>query len=63
MVAGDEEFLRDLYNLLRLFSDKWVALILVTLAGGPMRRVEILCTIRSYSVGLVVIGEAGYPAR
>lgn len=51
MVAGDEEFLRDLYNLLRLFSDKWVALILVTLAAGPMRRVEILCTIRSYSVG------------
>lgn len=49
--AGDKAFLWGLCNLLNLFSDKWVAPILVTLAGGSMRRVEILGTIRSYSVG------------
>jgi DNA-binding HxlR family transcriptional regulator len=50
-MVGDEEFMRDLYDLLHLFGDKWVSPIVVTLAEGPMRRVEILSTIRSYSVG------------
>ncbi|MGB6163284.1 MAG: winged helix-turn-helix transcriptional regulator [Pseudonocardiaceae bacterium] len=51
MIVDDEEFLRDLYDLLHLFDDKWVSPIVVTLTDGPMRRVEILSTIRSYSVG------------
>jgi DNA-binding HxlR family transcriptional regulator len=51
MMVGDGEFLRDLCDLLRLFGDKWVPPILVTLADGPMRQVEILSTIRSYSIG------------
>jgi DNA-binding HxlR family transcriptional regulator len=50
-MMGDEEFMRDLYDLLHLFGDKWVSPIVVTLAEGPMRRVEILSMIRSYSVG------------
>lgn len=50
IIAGDEASLRDLYNLPPLFGGKWVVPILVILVGGPTRRVEILCTIRSYSV-------------
>ena len=50
-MMGDEEFMRDLYDLLHLFGDKLVSPIVVTLAEGPMRRVEILSMIRSYSVG------------
>lgn len=51
MTVGDEEFLRDLYNVKQLFGDKWTPAIISTLARGPMRRVEILSTINSYSVG------------
>jgi hypothetical protein len=40
-MMGDEEFMRDLYDLLHLFGDKLVSPIVVTLAEGPMRRVEI----------------------
>jgi DNA-binding HxlR family transcriptional regulator len=50
-MMADEEFMRDLYDLLHLFGDKWVSPIVVTLAEGPIRRVEILSMIRSYSVG------------
>jgi hypothetical protein len=50
-MMGDEEFMRDLYDLLHLFGDKLVSPIVVTLAEGPIRRVEILSMIRSYSVG------------
>jgi DNA-binding HxlR family transcriptional regulator len=51
MSVGDGEFLRDLYNVTQLFGDKWTLAIVSTLAHGPMRRVEILTTINSYSVG------------
>ncbi|MCE7009928.1 winged helix-turn-helix transcriptional regulator [Kibdelosporangium philippinense] len=48
---ADEQFLRDLYNVKYLFSDKWAPAINVTLTHGPMRRSEILSTIESYSLG------------
>lgn len=51
MTAGDDQFLRNLYSLKYLFGDKWVPAIIVTLAKGRMRRVEILSTINSYSIG------------
>ncbi|MFI6098192.1 winged helix-turn-helix transcriptional regulator [Lentzea sp. NPDC051213] len=51
MVMGDEQFLRDLYNLKYLFGDKWAPAINLALARGPMRRAEILSTINSYSLG------------
>jgi DNA-binding HxlR family transcriptional regulator len=51
MKVGDERFRRGLYDLKYLFGDKWVPAILVTLSDGPMRRKEILSTIRSYSIG------------
>jgi DNA-binding HxlR family transcriptional regulator len=47
----DEEFLRNLYSLKYLFRDKWAPAINVTLSHGPMRRAEILSTIKSYSLG------------
>lgn len=50
-VAGDEQFLRDLYNLKCLFGGKWAPAINVTLSHRPMRRAEILSTITSYSLG------------
>lgn len=40
-MAGEGTLLRDLFDLLHLFGDKWVPPILVALAGGPMRRVDI----------------------
>jgi DNA-binding HxlR family transcriptional regulator len=43
--------LRDLHELLHLFGDKWVSPIVIILSDGSIRRVEILSTIRSYSVG------------
>jgi DNA-binding HxlR family transcriptional regulator len=61
MMVGDEEFMRDLYDLLHLFGDKWVSPIVVTLAEGPMRRVEILSMIRSYSVGQGWSGRSVVP--
>jgi DNA-binding HxlR family transcriptional regulator len=51
MKVGDERFLRRLYDLKYLVGDKWTLAILVTLSDGPMRRVEILSTINSYSIG------------
>lgn len=51
MPVGDEEFLRLLYDLKYLFGDKWAPAIVAVLAGGPMRRKEILSTISSYSIG------------
>lgn len=51
MPVGDERFLRSLYDLKYLFGDKWAPAIVVALAGGPMRRKEILSTISSYSIG------------
>jgi DNA-binding HxlR family transcriptional regulator len=51
MNVGAEKFLRRLYDLKYLVGDKWTLAILVTLSDGPMRRVEILSTINSYSIG------------
>ena len=51
MNVGAENFLRRLYDLKYLVGDKWTLAILVTLSDGPMRRVEILSTINSYSIG------------
>lgn len=51
MTLGGERFLRRLYDLKYLVGDKWALAILVTVSGGPMRRVEILSTINSYSIG------------
>jgi DNA-binding HxlR family transcriptional regulator len=51
MNVGAEKFLRRLYDLKYLVGDKWALAILVTLSDGPMRRVEILSTINSYSIG------------
>ena len=51
MTRGDEHFLRDLYNLKYLFGDKWAPAIIVALAGGKMRRVELRSTVKSYSIG------------
>jgi DNA-binding HxlR family transcriptional regulator len=50
MAADNEQFLRDLYNMRYLFADKWAPAINVTLSHGPMRRAEILSTIKSYSL-------------
>ncbi|WP_043729046.1 helix-turn-helix domain-containing protein [Kutzneria sp. 744] len=51
MTVGDARVLRGLYDLKYLFGDKWTLAILVALAEGPLRRVEILSTISSYSIG------------
>lgn len=51
MTLGDEQFLGDLYNLKYLFGDKWAPAIIVALAGGKMRRVELRSTVKSYSIG------------
>ena len=51
MNEGAERFLRRLYDLKYLVADKWALAILVTLSDGAMRRVEILSTINSYSIG------------
>jgi DNA-binding HxlR family transcriptional regulator len=51
MPAVDERLLRGLYDLKYLFGDKWIPAILVVLSDGPMRRKEILSTIRSYAIG------------
>jgi DNA-binding HxlR family transcriptional regulator len=51
VVVGDEQLvLRELYNLKYLFGDKWAPAIVVALAPGRMRRVEILSTVNSYSL-------------
>lgn len=50
-MAGEGTLLRDLCDLLHLFGDKWAPPILVALTGGPMRRIDILHTVRSYSIG------------
>jgi DNA-binding HxlR family transcriptional regulator len=51
VAVGDEQLLlRELYNLKYLFGDKWAPAIVVALARGRMRRVEILSTVNSYSI-------------
>ncbi|NKQ59016.1 helix-turn-helix transcriptional regulator [Amycolatopsis sp. K13G38] len=50
-MAVDRELLRQFYDLKQLLSDKWAPAILVTLAEGRMRRVDILSTIHSFSYG------------
>ncbi|PPK63372.1 winged helix-turn-helix transcriptional regulator [Actinokineospora auranticolor] len=50
MAGRDERLLRGLYDLKNLFGDKWTAAILVALRDGPLRRVEILSTVNSYSI-------------
>jgi len=50
MTVGNEEFLRGLYSVKCLFGDKWAPAIIVALANGRMRRVNILSTINSYSL-------------
>ncbi|WP_158851185.1 winged helix-turn-helix transcriptional regulator [Saccharothrix deserti] len=39
-----------MYDLKNLFGDKWVPAIMVALRDGPLRRVEILSTVNSYSI-------------
>jgi DNA-binding HxlR family transcriptional regulator len=51
MMLGDDQFLRGLYNLKYLVGDKWAPAIIVALAGGKMRRVELRSTVKSYSIG------------
>lgn len=51
MSLGDIRLLRGLYDLKYLFGDKWVPAILFALSDGPLRRVEILSTVNSYSIG------------
>lgn len=50
-MAVDRELLRQFYDLKQLFNDKWAPAILVTLAEGRMRRVDILSTLQSLSYG------------
>lgn len=50
MTERDDRVLRGLYDLKNLFGDKWVPAILVALRDGPLRRVEILSTVNSYSI-------------
>ncbi|SER91794.1 winged helix-turn-helix transcriptional regulator [Actinokineospora terrae] len=50
MTERDERLLRGLYDLKNLFGDKWTAAILVALRDGPLRRVEILSTVNTYSI-------------
>jgi DNA-binding HxlR family transcriptional regulator len=56
----DEQFLRDLYSLKYLFVDKWAPAINVTLSHGPVRRAEVLSTIKSYSLGEEWSGGPGF---
>ena len=51
-MAVDRELLRQFYDLKQLFNDKWAPAILVTLAEGKMRRVDIFSTIKSFSYGV-----------
>lgn len=51
MPIGDATYLQNLYNLKYLFNDKWAPAIIVALAQGPRRRVDILSTVNSYSIG------------
>ena len=51
MKLGDEKFLRAMYDLKYLFGDKWALAIMFALSDGPLRRVDILSTVKSYSIG------------
>jgi hypothetical protein len=46
----DDRVLRGLYDLKNLVEDKWAPAILVALRDDPLRRVEILSTVNSYSI-------------
>ncbi|WP_063935845.1 winged helix-turn-helix transcriptional regulator [Actinokineospora spheciospongiae] len=50
MTERDDRVLRGLYDVKNLFGDKWVPAILVALRDGPLRRVEILSTVNSFSI-------------
>lgn len=50
MTERDDRVLRGLYDLKNLFGGKRVPAILVALRDGPLRRVEILSTVNSYSI-------------
>ncbi|MEV8444160.1 hypothetical protein AB0425_42870 [Actinosynnema sp. NPDC051121] len=50
MTERDDMTLGGLHDLKKLFRDKWAPAILVTLPDGPLRRVEILSTVNSYSI-------------
>ncbi|WP_418153398.1 winged helix-turn-helix transcriptional regulator [Actinoalloteichus caeruleus] len=52
MEATDEEFLTRWYEVRSLLGDKWVPAVLLVLSAGPLRRVEILSTIRSYPLSV-----------
>lgn len=50
MERDDRCFLRDVQDVKHIFGDKWTIPVMVALAGGPMRRSEILTTVDSYSI-------------
>jgi DNA-binding HxlR family transcriptional regulator len=50
MKPDDRCFLRDAADVKHIFGDKWTIPVMVALAGGPMRRSEILTTVSSYSI-------------
>jgi len=50
MELDDRCFLRNVQDVKHIFGDKWTVPVMVALAGGPMRRAEILTTVDSYSI-------------
>jgi len=50
MRRDDRCFLRDVQDVKHIFGDKWTIPVMVALAGGRMRRSEILTTVASYSI-------------
>lgn len=50
MKPDDRCFVRDAAAVKHIFGDKWTIPVMVALAGGPMRRSEILTTVDSYSI-------------
>ncbi|APU15278.1 MULTISPECIES: winged helix-turn-helix transcriptional regulator [Actinoalloteichus] len=52
MNEADELFLSRWYAVRSLLGDKWVPAVLMAVSAGPLRRVEILSTIRSYSLSV-----------
>lgn len=58
MERDDEWLLRDLQDVKHIFGDKWTVPVLVALAGGPLRRSEILVMVRSYSIEENASGKA-----
>ncbi len=50
MKPDDICFLQDVEDVKHVFGDKWTIPVMVALAGGPLRRSEILATVTSYSL-------------